>query len=162
MMHSNGSIVFLSGHRRSKANWPVIAILTSAILLGGCQGRIDVNGNMPDSGRVLQIQPGTQSKQQVAEILGTPSTVSTFQDNTWYYIGRKTETFAFFRPEVIDQQVLVVKFDDTDTVSDMNVYGVEDGQIIDPVSRTTPTSGQELTILQQIFGNLGKFNKGAE
>lgn len=119
---------------------------------------IDTRGNLPDPETVLQVQPGVHDRNQVVSILGTPSTVATFEDNTWYYISRRTERIAFFKPEVVDQQVLVVKFDDDGLVSEMKVYGLEDSQEIEPVDRVTPTAGRELTVLQQLFGNIGRFN----
>lgn len=140
----------------------VIASSLGAVSLGGCSPRVDTRGNLPDPETVLEVQPGMHDRTQVASILGSPSTVATFEDDTWYYISRRTEQIAFFEPEVVDQQVLVVKFDQAGLVSDMQVYGVEHGQIITPVSRTTPTSGRELTVLQQIFGNLGRFNTSEE
>jgi outer membrane protein assembly factor BamE (lipoprotein component of BamABCDE complex) len=130
-----------------------------AMGLGACQPRIDTRGNLPDPDNVLKINPGIDGRDQVATLLGSPSSIATFDDDTWYYISRRTETLAFFEPEVVDQEVLMVKFDETGIVSDMKIYGLEDGQPIQPVERTTPTLGREMTILQQLIGNLGRFNK---
>src|SRR5262249_22192184 len=91
---------------------------------------------------------------------GTPSTIATFDDKTWYYISKRTETTAFFEPDITDQQVLVVKFDSTDVVEKVQLYGMDDAYEIEPVSRTTPTYGQRLTILQHLSGNIGRFTKG--
>jgi outer membrane protein assembly factor BamE (lipoprotein component of BamABCDE complex) len=139
---------------------PFRRILLAGLLASGlaaCAPQVDTRGNLPDPETVLEVQPGVHDRDQVATILGSPSTVATFEDDTWYYISRRTEKIAFFDPEVVDQQVLVVKFGQDGLVADMAVYGVEDGQVIEPVERTTPTSGRELTILQQLFGNLGRF-----
>jgi outer membrane protein assembly factor BamE (lipoprotein component of BamABCDE complex) len=135
--------------------------LAGALLAGlaACQPRIDTRGNLPDPDNVLKINPGIDGRDQVANLLGTPSSIATFDDRTWYYISRRTETFAFFEPEVVDQEVLMVKFDEAGIVSDMQIYGLEDSKTIQPVERTTPTLGRELTILQQLIGNLGRFNK---
>ncbi|MEX1206332.1 MAG: outer membrane protein assembly factor BamE [Dongiaceae bacterium] len=151
----------LSPPRRPRPAAAVIgaAALAASIVLAGCQPRIDARGNLPDPDTVGQIQPGVQSRAQVADLLGSPSVASTFDDKTWYYISGRTETYAFFEPKVVDQQVLVVEFDDAGMVSGIERYDYEDGRVIDPVSRETPTSGQELTFLQQLFGNLGRFNK---
>jgi len=135
-----------------------LAICAASVALLGCSPMIDTRGNLPDPETVLQVQPGVHDRNQVVSILGTPSTVATFEDNTWYYISRRTERIAFFKPEVVDQQVLVVKFDDDGLVSEMKVYGLEDSQEIEPVDRVTPTAGRELTVLQQLFGNIGRFN----
>jgi outer membrane protein assembly factor BamE (lipoprotein component of BamABCDE complex) len=135
-------------------------LLTGAALAtAGCSPRLDVRGNLPDPDDVLAVQPGITTRDQVAELLGSPSAVGTFDDKTWYYMSKRTETTAFFEPDVLDQEVLIVKFDDTGVVSDMQLYGDENAREIQPVERTTPNLGQELTVLQQIVGNLGRFNK---
>ena len=128
------------------------------MLAAACGGKYDVRGNEPDPDKVLAVHPGIDTRQQVSQLLGTPSTTSTFDPNTWYYISKRTEQYAFFDPDIIDQEVLVVKFDDGGLVSDMYIYGVEDGRIVEPVERTTPTYGQELTLMQQLIGNFGRFN----
>lgn len=139
-----------------------MAIAVAMMALGGCSPRLDVRGNVPDEEEVLEIQPGYFNREQVAELLGTPSTVGTFDENTWYYVGARTETTAFFDPDVVDQQVLMVKFDDAGMVQNMKLYGLEDGRIVTPVEDVTPTHGREMTVLQQIFGNLGRFSEGQE
>jgi outer membrane protein assembly factor BamE (lipoprotein component of BamABCDE complex) len=127
--------------------------------LGGCAAQVDVRGNVPDEEAVLAVQPGSFDREQVAELLGTPSTMGTFDEKTWYYIGAQTETTAFFDPDVIDQQVLMIKFDDGGIVQTMKLYGIEDGRVVTPVEDITPTYGRKLTILQQIFGNIGRFTE---
>lgn len=120
--------------------------------------RIDQRGNRPDEEQVVQINPGVDDKYRVAELIGTPSAISTFDDRTWYYISKRTETTAFFEPEVKDQQVLAINFTEDGIVDSMRVYGQEDGRTIAYVDRVTPTEGHSLTIIQQLFGNVGRFN----
>src|SRR5690349_1100017 len=88
-----------------------ISGLAVAAALAACAPMIDTRGNMPPPEVVATIQPGVTTRTQVSQLLGSPSTVATFNDRTWYYIGRKTETVAFLTPELTDQQVLVIKFD---------------------------------------------------
>jgi outer membrane protein assembly factor BamE (lipoprotein component of BamABCDE complex) len=133
-----------------------LALLTG---LAACvEPRIDQRGNKPDEDQVVQINPGVDDKQRVAELIGTPSTISTFDDRTWYYISKRTETTAFFEPDVLDQEILAVSFTEEGIVDSLRLYGQEDGRTIAYVDRETPTEGHELTIIQQLFGNLGRFN----
>ena len=134
-----------------------LAAGAALIALAGCSGEVTVRGNMPDPEVVETIQPGSTTRQGVAEMLGSPSTVSNFEDKSWYYIGQKQTQVAFLEPEILERSVLVVTFNDAGTVQEAKQYTLEDGRIIDPVTRTTPTEGRELTIVQQIFGNLGRF-----
>ncbi len=128
-----------------------------ALGLGACAQDIRVRGNFPDSEMVSKISPGIHSRIDIQSLLGSPSTVSTFQDSKWYYIGQKSTQFAFFEPEVLERTVLVVSFDAAGLVETTRTYDLADGQTIDPLDRVTPTEGRELSILQQLIGNLGKF-----
>lgn len=132
------------------------------VALAACAPNIDVRGNLPEPELLAKISPGVQSREDVASLLGSPSTISTFQDDKWYYIGQKTTQFAFFAPEVLERKVVQISFDPTGIVAESKVYTLEDGQEIDPVDRITPTEGRELTILQQLLGNVGKFNTKSE
>src|SRR5690349_11687991 len=133
-------------------------VLATALTAGACTPRIDQRGNKPDEDQVLVINPGVDDKNRVAELIGTPSTISTFDDRTWYYISKRTETTAFLDPQLIDQEVLAITFDEGGIVQNMRIYGPEDGRTIAYVDRKTPTEGNELTIMQQLLGNLGRFN----
>ena len=128
-----------------------------ALGLGACAQDIRIRGNIPESEMVSKISPGIHSRIDIQSLLGSPSTVSTFQDSKWYYIGQKTTQFAFFEQEVLERSVLVVSFDAAGLVETTRTYDLADGQTIDPVDRVTPTEGREISILQQLLGNLGKF-----
>jgi outer membrane protein assembly factor BamE (lipoprotein component of BamABCDE complex) len=129
-----------------------------ALALGACEQSVQVRGNIPDAEVVTKINPGVHSRTDIASLLGSPSTVSTFQDSKWYYIGQKTTQFAFFEQEVLERKVLVVSFDDSGYVAETRTYGIEDGRVVDLVERETPTEGRELSLIQQLLGNLGRFS----
>lgn len=128
------------------------------MLLGACSPTIQQEGNVPDADQVVQINPGIDDKNRVGQLLGSPSSISAFQDRTWYYISRRTEQTAFFDPEVVEQEVLAIVFDSQNIVQDMKIYGLEHGRLVQMVDRITPTHGNDLTIVEQVLGNLGRFN----
>ncbi len=112
---------------------------------------------MPEPEAIAEIRTGTYGRDDVAQLLGSPSAVSTFEDARWYYIGQKTRQLAFLKPDILERRVLVVSFDGNGRVNDTRTFTLEDGRVIDPVSRETPTEGREQTLLQQLFGNIGRF-----
>ena len=128
------------------------------LLLAACSPTIQQEGNVPDPDQVVQINPGTDDKNRVTQLLGSPSSVSAFQDRTWYYISRRTEQTAFLDPKVVEQEVLAISFDSQNIVQDMKIYGLENGRLVQMVDRSTPTHGNDLTFVQQLLGNLGRFN----
>jgi outer membrane protein assembly factor BamE (lipoprotein component of BamABCDE complex) len=151
------------GTSRRPASWSrARGLILAALLpvaLAACAQSINVRGNLPEAEDLSKINPGVHSREDVASLLGSPSTISTFQDNKWYYIGQKTTQFAFFAPEVLERKIVEISFDPAGMVAGSKIYTLEDGQEIDPVDRVTPTEGRELTILQQLLGNIGKFTK---
>jgi outer membrane protein assembly factor BamE (lipoprotein component of BamABCDE complex) len=143
--------------RRSPRPW--LPVFAGALLLAGCTISVDQRGNLPDPDKLAEIKPGTTTKEQVVKVLGTPSSASTFNDDTWYYISRKTKQVAFFSPTVLDQQVYIVDFNDQGIVKNIDHRTLADGEPVTPAPGATPAPGRELTFLEQIIGNMGKFNK---
>jgi len=134
-------------------------VVAVALATTGCASRLDTRGNLPDPERVAEIKPGKQTREDVADILGSPSSITPFGSDTWYYISKRTETFAFFKPEVTDRQILMVKFDKNGKVAGLDTIGLDAGRNVNPVERTTPTHGTEMTVLEQFIGNIGRFRK---
>jgi outer membrane protein assembly factor BamE (lipoprotein component of BamABCDE complex) len=139
----------------------LVATISWATAIGGCSPSVEQRGNLPNPDKISEIHAGSTTKDEVAKILGTPSSVSVFNnDKSWYYISRRTAQTAFFNPDVLDQQVYVVSFDDQGVVRAVDHKGLQDGKEITPVARATPAPGRELSFLEQLIGNLGKFNSG--
>ncbi|MCB1474451.1 MAG: outer membrane protein assembly factor BamE [Rhodobiaceae bacterium] len=101
---------------------------------------------------VEQVPVGA-SREQVEFVLGTPSTTATFGNTVYYYISQVTERRPAQKPIVVDQRVMAVYFDGDERVSRIADYGLQDGAVFDFVSRTTPTTGEENTLLKQILSN---------
>jgi outer membrane protein assembly factor BamE (lipoprotein component of BamABCDE complex) len=53
--------------------------------------------------------------------------------------------------QMVDQRVVAVYFDRNRRVERLANYGMKDGKVFDYVSRTTPTGGNELAYLSNIF-----------
>ncbi|HEX3953573.1 MAG TPA: outer membrane protein assembly factor BamE [Stellaceae bacterium] len=132
----------------------------AAVGLAGCSASVDQRGNLPEQDRLAQIRPGSTTREQVAKLLGTPSSTGVFNDSSWYYISRKTEQVSFFDPSVLDQQVYIVNFDNKGVVKDVDHKSKDDGRDIAPAPGATPAPGRELTFLEQVLGNIGRFNQG--
>jgi outer membrane protein assembly factor BamE (lipoprotein component of BamABCDE complex) len=129
--------------------------VTACVALAGCAAEINARGNLPPDDKLAQVTPGI-TRDQVMQILGSPSTVATFSDQAWYYIGQRTEDYAFYKPKVMERQVVVVQFDNDGRVAEVKRLDKEDGKPIEMVARTTPSVSRDLSLMQQIFGNLGK------
>jgi len=133
-----------------------------ALMATSCAPRIETRGNPLDPDILTDIEPGEMAKDEVSEILGAPSTTSLFNEGkieTWYYISERTEAVAFFAPEVKKRKVVAISFNEADVIQRIDNIGLEDGKLVEHIERKTPTHGNEMNILDQILGNLGRFNK---
>ena len=139
--------------------WATSAAMALAVLATGCAGETDTHGVLPDKTQISEIKPGVSSRADVTRLLGSPSTIAAFDKETWYYIGARTEQVAFFRPDVLEHKVLVVRFDKSGLVEEVRDVDATKAPEIQFVDRVTPTRGREMTILQQLIGNVGRFNE---
>ena len=140
----------------SKRPFFAFAALAVPVIVAGCVPIVHNRGNMLDEDRIAQVKPGVSSKNDVFEALGSPSAKSTFDDNTWYYVGIRTETEGVYLPVVTDRKVIEVSFDDTDHVRTVDRIGPEQITNVIPLSDTTPAAGRDLTFMEQLFGNVGR------
>ncbi|MDH7794724.1 MULTISPECIES: outer membrane protein assembly factor BamE [unclassified Beijerinckia] len=130
-----------------------------AVSLGGCLGYDgDINrGYVVNETTMNQIKVGSSAEQTLV-LLGTPSTTSTIGGDAWYYISQKVERkVAFMQPTITDQRIFAVYFDKNKKVQRIANYGLEDGKVIDFVTRTTPTAGAETSFIRNMMSNLLRF-----
>jgi outer membrane protein assembly factor BamE (lipoprotein component of BamABCDE complex) len=130
-----------------------VALALGAAMLAACGAQIDRHGHVFIDVDLQQIQPG-MSKDQVANVLGSPDTTSTIGGDAYYYISTTQKTVAFLKPYEIDRQVVAVYFNSGQTVQQVAHYGLKDGIVVNYYKGETPARGKDLTLLEQLFGNL--------
>lgn len=136
------------------------AAIVIAWSLSACSPNVATRGSMPEADLVALVTPGVHGSDDVRSILGAPSAVGTFDDRTWYYVGRRTEQYAFLRSKTVEQQVLIVRFGVDGRVATISRLDENDARQIALVERETPSAGRELGVFEQLFGNIGRFSDG--
>jgi outer membrane protein assembly factor BamE (lipoprotein component of BamABCDE complex) len=140
---------------------PLGALLAMAISLGGCSffdAPPVARGHKVTEDQLKELVPGVQSKTDVETLLGSPTARGTFDDNNWYYISATSRYRPMQRESVTDRKVVVVEFDDAGKLKQVHELGEDDGRQINIVSRETPVPGNDRSLLQALFGNMGRFN----
>ena len=133
----------------------IAALALAASTLGACNPVRDNHGFSAVTEDQKNVEVGVDTKSTVLARLGTPSTQSAFDQTAWYYVSTIQERYAFYMPKTVAREVLVVKFDGDGTVSAVERFGMERGQVVAYNDDRTPTRGRELGIVEQIFGNIG-------
>jgi outer membrane protein assembly factor BamE (lipoprotein component of BamABCDE complex) len=144
--------------RRWHAHAVVPVAALAALGLAACAANISTHGHRLDAAALAQIEPGQSSQGDVMQLLGSPSSLATFDDQTWYYVSQRIERHSFYFNSVVAQDVVAIVFDDQGTVSRVDRHDLNGAREIDLVDRETPTAGNELTVLEQFLGNIGRFN----
>lgn len=127
-----------------------LLVATVSLALGGCFTKTLNRGTVLSPDSLQQVQVGA-SREQVQLVLGTPSTTSVAGGETYYYISQREEQTAFLAPDIVEQRVVAVYFDEDGRVSNVADYGLKDGKVFDFLSRKTRTGGSDYGFLSQIL-----------
>lgn len=136
----------------------VLALLAAAPT--ACAPVIETHGYFARGGTLAKpLEEGSHSRQEIEELLGSPSTVAAFDENLWYYISSTSHTFAWKPPIVVARSVMAIQFDaETNMVKSVRTYDVKDGRVIAFASDVTPTRGREFSFFEQLLGNVGRIS----
>ena len=132
-------------------------LLPLLFLIAACAPSRSSHGNLVTPDRLSEITIGESNKDDVIHALGSPTSQAAFNDNIWYYIGLETTKQGFLDAKIDDKKLYMASFDEEGLLSnfqDITAAGVE----IPIAASTTPTHGNEFTIMEQFLGNLGRFN----
>ena len=142
---------------------PIALPIIAALLLSACsviEAPKQLRGNRVDDDQLKELVPGTSTRADATSLLGSPTAKAAFDDNTWIYIGETTRTRVARAPGVVQQDVVVLTFDAGGVLRGVKKLTKEDGRDVAVVARATPSPGSEASFLQQLLGNVGKFNTG--
>jgi len=138
----------------------IAAVSAITILTSACNPVLRTHGYIPTEEKPQAVNPESDTKATVLARLGNPSVKGTFdeelKDDTWYYINSVRQNYAYLRPKIEERTITAINFDDDGKVIKVSEYGIEDGQYVNYSDRKTPTRGRELSVLEQIFGTIGR------
>ena len=157
----------MARHTRSVNASRLAPLMLLLLALSGCGWITDTlgpapvqRGNRVDPEKLAQITPGIQTRSDVEALLGSPTARGTFDEDNWYYISAQTRLQPGRFLQVEDRRVVAISFNRQGVVSGVRELGQEDGRPVQMVSRETPVPGNERSLLQSLFGNLGRPSMG--
>ncbi len=135
----------------------ILFCLLCLLAVSGCSPVKMQRGNLLQDYQLADVKVGEHSRSDVLRMLGSPTSQSTFNPDIWYYIGQETEKRGILDDRVKNERIVVVAFN-ADGIVDQ-IQDVDQDRIDVPYAKgKTPTHGNELTFMQQLLGNLGRFN----
>jgi len=136
-----------------------ILLCAACLLCSACAPMIDTHGTLPTPEQMNALQPGKTPFTQVQRLLGTPTSKTVFGREYWLYVYSQQKRMAFFAPEEIARTVTVLEFDDRGILSDITVKDLKDGYKIAYDPETTPISSHNMSVVDQLIDNVGRFRQ---
>lgn len=133
--------------------------LCLAFGLSACSEIFVNHGFVPPPEDLAEVNIG-DSREAVAEAIGTPGAAGVMRDEAWFYTAYRMRNYAYRAPEVSERQILAVSFDGAGRVSNIEEFGLEDGQVIELSRRVTTSTVREVSFFGQLLSNFGRIDLG--
>ncbi|SIS51372.1 outer membrane protein assembly factor BamE [Phaeovulum vinaykumarii] len=128
------------------------------IAQAGCTPVYQNHGYVPSDEDLALLEVGRDTRQDVAFLVGRPSSAGLLEGSGWYYVGSRWEHKGARAPVEIDRQVVAISFDDDGTIENIERFGLQDGQVVALSRRVTDSNIKGIGLLRQIFGSLGRIS----
>jgi outer membrane protein assembly factor BamE (lipoprotein component of BamABCDE complex) len=128
-----------------------------ALVLSACQPVMRFHGYAPSDAELSEIVVGRDTRESVAEKIGRPGVGGVMENSGWYYVQSDWRNDAWRTPVEMDRQVVAISFNARGVVSNVERFGLEDGEVVALSRRITESGPRGQSVLRQIFGTFGRF-----
>lgn len=125
------------------------------IAAAGCTPLYKNYGYVPFEEDLAELVVGVDTRADVEEVVGVPTTSGLLAEGDYYYVRSRVRSYGVQRPEVIDREVVVISFDESGTLRNIERFGLDQGNVVRLTRRVTDSSVVTGTFLRQVFGNIG-------
>ena len=130
------------------------------LVVTGCTPLYRDHGFAPTDAEVSVLTVGKDDRDTVSAAVGRPSASGLLDDTRWYYVESRYKQRGPFAPQEIERQVVVITFAESGTVSNIERFGLEDGQVVALSRRVTDSNIEGISFLGQLLGNFGRVTAG--
>lgn len=135
-----------------------LVITTLILLVCGCISQEQNYGYEKDVHSISKLKINNSSKENVIALLGSPSTISSLDENIWYYINVKTIKKSILKPKVVAQDVLKLTFKNN-ILKKIEEHSNKTKKYIKFNESKTKVEGNETNLIKDTLYNMGRFNK---
>ena len=101
-----------------------------------------------------ELQVGKTTKNEIVELLGSPSTTSNFDnEQSWIYISSEFKKFVFLDGSNTDQKILILSFNQN-TLKNKELLSKNDINNIGYEETLTDSRGKKINWIKEFFTNL--------
>lgn len=138
----------------------VSGLVVAVAAVAACTPMTRFHGFAPDARELAQVQVGQTTRAEVVTLFGPPTSDGGVRSDTLYYVASQFDRVGPFAPREVDRTVIAVRFDAGDRVRNVSRYTLEDGRVIQLDRRVTDDGIEDVGVLEQLLGSLGRFDAG--
>jgi outer membrane protein assembly factor BamE (lipoprotein component of BamABCDE complex) len=136
----------------------LVLVAALGVGLSACSPDYQNHGYIPPADELAQITVGVDTRATVEETIGVPATSGVVNESGFYYVSSRKRTVGAMAPKEIERTVLAISFNEAGTVTNIETFGLDRGQVV-PLTRRVTTSGvRDRSFVRQLLGNIGRFN----
>jgi len=141
-----------------------LMICLCALMISACGLEKYQNSDLPDTRRLSAIQVG-DSKEKVLRVLGSPNYQAIPEEgvgDVLFYAQSKKTSRIFFEPKIVERIVHVYTFNSQGILTNKQQLTLADANNVSYDSSVTHVGGNELSVLEQLAENFGRYNAGGQ
>lgn len=127
---------------------------------GGCGLETYQSGDLPSQKRLDIVREGFE-KEKVIDLLGQPAFRNKIAGEDFYIYSRIVKkSRMFFAPKEVERDIYVITFNQAGIVQNIQHLTLENGNNVSFDNSATPVKGKELSVLEQLVKNFGRYDAG--
>tara|TARA_R110002051_G_scaffold52574_1_gene99765 strand:- start:9927 stop:10388 length:462 start_codon:yes stop_codon:yes gene_type:complete len=116
------------------------------------------HGYMPPNEDLALVTVGVDTRDSVTVNIGPPTSGGLLDDSGFYYVSSRFRLYGAMAPVEIERQVLAISFDANGVVSNIERFGLQDGNVIVLSRRVTDNNVRDSSFVRQLLGSFGQVN----
>ena len=134
------------------------ALVCAFLVMTGCTTIYRNHGYAPTDIDLAQVVVGQTTREELATLVGRPSSSGVLSDSGWYYVQSRWQHYAWKVPKEIERQVIAVSFAENGVVSNVERFGLQDGRVIALQRRVTESNIKGIGLIRQLLGSVGRIS----
>ena len=136
----------------------LVFLLILMIVVSACEAITTTHGRLIEPAELDRLELGTSTQAETIAILGPPSFEGAFNSGRLYYNNQKMAKRVGGETLTIERELMIFIFDNNNRLQGIEIRDKTSDKKIVKLESKTPTPGDTLTIVDQIFSNLRRKN----
>ena len=128
------------------------------IVVSGCEAITTTHGRLIEPAELDRLELGVTTQAETIAILGPPSFEGAFNSGRLYYNNQKMEKRVGGETLTIERELIIFIFDSNSRLQGIEIRDKNSDKKIIKLESKTPTPGDTVTIVDQMFSNLRRKN----